>query len=300
MTESSPLKKALNASTYDWLRSKYKQWVNSKQPELVYDLRLAYARLTNTHIGGGPTFLGIGVQRCGTSTLNNLLNENPQVLMARFKELHYFDKFIHQGRTDKWYALRFNVWGDKKLEDIRSVGEITPCYIYYPGSIRRIHEYNPDLKLLVMLRNPVDRAFSNYKLGLAIGSFETLPFKEALDAEEERLKIGTRSMIVDSGYKARGRYVEQLDEVFSYFPREQVHIERLEDLNSDTQQTMNRIFDFLGVDSIEIKQDTHVNKLHKKALNDDFAQVRAELVEYFAPYNRLLTEKYGIKTDDWV
>lgn len=291
--------KLKQSNAYRQLRKRWVKTINAEQPRWFLQTRLAYMRMLGKLVEPAPTFLGIGAQRAGTSSLHNYLNQNPQILLPRYKEMHYFDGYMQANRPVEWYQLKFCVWGGKRTRDIRAAGEITPEYMYLPDVIERIHQFDPNLKLLVMLRNPADRAISGYSLRQSLNPNGVLPLAESMEREEELIAPGTKQHYLWHGYKARGRYVEQLDRVFQYFPREQVHIERLEDMQSDPNNTLRRITDFLGVEPIDLSSHPIRNKLPKPP-NDEVAEVRAKLITYFEPYNQALAEKYGIRVDDWI
>ncbi|MEX1133498.1 MAG: sulfotransferase [Acidimicrobiia bacterium] len=186
-----------------------------------------------------PTFLIIGAQRSGTTTLARRLGEHPQVFMALRKELEYFDQ--HYQRGLEWYSSFFATAG----EEIQ-FGEASPSYLFEPIAIRRIADVLPDVRLLVTLRNPVDRAYSHYWHNRARKK-ETLTFAEALEAEIARTTSDDVSHFRFS-YASRGYYAEQLDEVLRHFPRSALHVEIAEETNASPVEALARIYRFLEVD----------------------------------------------------
>lgn len=103
-----------------------------------------------------PDFIGIGVQRAGTTRIYELLKQHSEICMPTYrKEVHYFDRYYHKG--ERWYRSLFDHCKGK------IVGEITPAYIYDEKCAERIHKLLPDVKLIAILRNPIDRAYSQFK-----------------------------------------------------------------------------------------------------------------------------------------
>ncbi len=128
---------------------------------------------------GAPAFVIVGAQRGGTTSLYRYLAAHPGVLPASRKELHYFTN--RHDRGPDWYRSQFPPTPPGTI-----TGESTPYYLFHPHAPRRLHAFAPDVKLIVLLRNPVDRAYSHYQLQVR-RRHETLPFEEAIAREEERL-----------------------------------------------------------------------------------------------------------------
>jgi len=186
-----------------------------------------------------PTFLIIGAMRSGTSTLARWLVEHPDVFLAPGKELHFFDR--HFGRGVDWYRSLYAAVGEE-----RAVGEATPNYVHEPVAIQRIAATIPEVRLILLLRNPVDRAYSHYWHNRSRGR-ESLSFEAALDAEPSR----TASSDADRArfsYASRGEYMDQIDEVLRWFPRSALHVAIAEEIQSDPSHFLADVFGFLGVD----------------------------------------------------
>ncbi|MET0607965.1 MAG: sulfotransferase domain-containing protein, partial [Gaiellaceae bacterium] len=157
-----------------------------------------------------PDFLVLGAQKAGTTALYEYLRRHPQISGPSWKEVSFFDR--HWARGESWYRGNFpNVARTRG----KHVGEASPSYVFHPLAPRRVQEVVPEARLIVLVRNPVDRALSQYNHEVALG-WEPLPFEEALDAEEERLRGEQERMASDPRYfsrewwshtyKARGRY----------------------------------------------------------------------------------------------
>src|SRR5690242_4033623 len=169
-----------------------------------------------------PDFLVIGAQRGGTTSLYQYLQVHPFIEPATTKEVHFFDRRFHKGLA--WYRGHFPTALEKYRADrlhnrLFLIGEATPDYLFHPHTPRRVARILPWVKLIVLLRNPVERAYSHYHHAVDLG-YEHLPFEEAIRREEERLGTEREKMLKNQYYKScaymelsylsRGIYVEQL------------------------------------------------------------------------------------------
>jgi hypothetical protein len=177
-----------------------------------------------------PTFLVVGAMRSGTTSLYRYLQAHPQVHMPR-KEVHFFDRRFDLGL--EWYRSRFEGWAGQP-----AVGEATPTYMYDPVAVERMAAVVPGARLVAMLRNPVDRAYSHYWMERARGR-EARSFEAAVEAE-----------LAGDGpdYLARGAYLEQIRRLVDTFDRSHVHVALLEDLQQAPARTYAEVCRFLGVD----------------------------------------------------
>ena len=193
-------------------------------------------------------FLGVGTQKAGTSALHAYLRAHPALCMAKVKEVHLFDDdqtFFK--RTLGGYAAYHRQFAP--TSNTQLIGEITPAYMYWNDAPRRIWEYNPAMKLIVVLRNPITRAYSQWNMQRDVG-IDPLPFWEALQAESERLRASLPYQNRKFSYVDRGFYTGQLRRLWTFFPAEQVLILRHEDLRRRPDDTIDRVFDFLGVERL--------------------------------------------------
>ena len=196
-----------------------------------------------------PHFLGIGTQKGGTSSLCQLLKKHPEIFIPKVKEVHYFTKFYDRGEA--WYGEQF---ADAPAGRLR--GEITPYYLFHAAVPERIHAFRSDMKIVVLLRNPVERTLSQYYHSCRWG-LETLPLEDALAAEEDRLQ-GALEVIQTPGanhlsyqehsYVARSRYEEQLPRYFERFGRDRVLVLRSEDLFNGDRSVLKHLEQFLKID----------------------------------------------------
>jgi hypothetical protein len=186
-----------------------------------------------------PTFIIAGAMRSGTTSLNGYLREHPQIAVSNPKEVHYFDLNYEKGLD--WYCGHFIEAGDAD-----AVGEATPDYLYHPEAIGRIASDLPGVKLLIMLRNPIDRAYSHYWHNRSRGK-EPLSFDDAVAAEAERIAQDAESRRVYS-YVTRGRYREQLERVLTHFPTDAVRTETFDAMQAEPAAVFAATCRFLGVD----------------------------------------------------
>jgi hypothetical protein len=177
----------------------------------------------------------IGAMKSGTTSLRAYLDAHPQAFCAR--EIHFFNKFFDRGPD--WYRAQFADAGG-----VPAVGEKCPEYLYYADVLERIASALPDAKMIVILRNPIDRAYSHYWHERR-GGRERLSFPEAIAAEPERMRADPRTPF---SYVERGRYLPQLEHLFALYPRERVLVLLFEDLEQKPAETFSRACRFLGID----------------------------------------------------
>jgi hypothetical protein len=185
-----------------------------------------------------------GAQKAGTSTLNRLFRLHPEIQMARHKEPHFFDD-EQRDWTDPSYD---DLHAEFRKLDSRLRGESTPITLYWRPAIRRLHAYNPSVKLIFVLRDPVERTFSQWCKEYSLGR-ETLPFSQAI--REGRARVRAEAEIEGLhryvSYVERSLYGEQLQHALEYFPREAIHCEIFEELFLDRPAGLRRIARFLGI-----------------------------------------------------
>lgn len=197
-----------------------------------------------------PQFLVIGAQKAGTTSLHELLKQHPGVFLPACKEVHYFSQYAD--RPVSWYASHY-----RGARPGRRCGDITPYYLFHPWAPGRIHRLLPRVRLIVLLRDPVERAISHYFHALRHGS-ETLGLEAALAAEPSRLQ-GAESILLQPGathyshqkhsYMSRSRYERQLERYEALFPSHQLLILKSEELFSQPDRVWNQLQQFLGLAS---------------------------------------------------
>ena len=199
-----------------------------------------------------PDFVIIGAARCGTTSLHAYLREHPQVFMSSEKETDYFS--LGDLPSDEVPALAAPWRAKTRAEyeaffrdagDAHAVGEASPTYLFYPRSAERLRQAIPDAKLICVLRDPVERAYSHFALARKMGFETETDFEAAVAREDERWRTD-RSMRFT--YTRASFYHDGLAEFLARFPRERILVLRFEDLSADTAGAMRRIHAFVGVD----------------------------------------------------
>ncbi len=192
----------------------------------------------------------IGAQKAGTSALCHFLSQHPQIGMANPKEAHLFDSANY---TCEWSVREINQRYSRYFSDANETqfwGEATPIYLYWPAIVPELQRYNSALKLIVLLREPSERAISHHAMMLARG-YERLPLWLALIIEPLRLRFAGKKLALAHrrfSYLNRGKYAAQLIRLRQYFPDRQILILDNSELKNLHDQTLNKIYRFLGVD----------------------------------------------------
>jgi hypothetical protein len=190
-------------------------------------------------------FLIVGAQKAGTSALFEYLRCVPALELPDIKEAHFFDD--EQGVD--WSQPDYRPYHALFADDRRLWGEATPIYTYWPNSIERIHRYNPAMRIILLLRDPVERAWSQWKMEFAKRK-ETEPFAWCIREGRDRVASGDPQAPGYHrvfSYVERGFYGRQLARWLDSFPREQLLLLHSEDLRSQPNMVVARICDFLGV-----------------------------------------------------
>ena len=254
-------------------------------------------RINTSHLRGLPDFVIIGAHKSGTSSLYGFLTRHAAIAPGVRKEIHYFSK--HHNLGEMWYRAHFPTnlsrrrfykkTGQKLLS-----GEASPTYLDFPTVPNRMKDVLPNVKLIVILRNPVDRAYSNYHHALR-EKYEISSFEKAIESEEER-RIGEKEKMISDpsfvpkhsgvhAYLAGGIYVNHLENWFKHYSREQFLILDTEDLHNNPQSVMDQVFDFLELPPFYAENLKDRNVGNYKEMNED---TRKFLVEYFKPHNERL------------
>lgn len=239
-----------------------------------------------------PDFLIIGVQKGGTTSLYRYLLQHPQVAPAATKEVHFFD--LHYERGLDWYQAQFPELGARRGDRPVLTGEASPYYVFHPLAAQRIQEVMPTAKLIVLLRNPVDRALSHYFHEVRWG-FETLDLDAALACEGDRLAGEAERMLDDGSYQSfnyqhysylkRGCYGEQLKMWRSQFSASQILVLCSEQFYKNPAITLGRVTEFLGLDAFEFGPfEAH----NAGDYGPPEADQRRQLHTYFQPHNERL------------
>src|ERR1700736_2064282 len=214
-----------------------------------------------------------GTQKGGTSALDSFLRQHPEICMPDTKkELHFFDR--EDDDTDyKKYHANF-----KPQSKQRVTGEASPIYMYWETAPYRIWKYNPKMKWILALRNPVERAFSAWNMETKRGA-EKLSFAEAIEKEAERCREALPLQHRVYSYIDRGFYAHQVRRLFNIFGTNNCLILLNEELRNDHKKTLSRVFEFLGVDPSFVPPEASVfEQEYTDKIDND---LRSRLIDTF-------------------
>ena len=186
-----------------------------------------------------PHFLVVGAAKAGTTWLHYCLDAHPKIFVPKAKELHFFSyPYVYQRGKD-WYESFFHSASSESV-----LGEVCPSYISFPNVAERIYKYNPNMKLIFVLRDPVQRAYSHYCMGMKIG-------RVSLDINQ--------NLSNDSPYVQLGLYYQQITRFKKVFPSEQIKIIIFDDIKVCPHQTLTEIYTFLQVNKDFVPTQTVLN-----------------------------------------
>jgi len=246
-----------------------------------------------------PNFIISGTVRSGTTSLYYNICEHPSVLPANYDEIGFFDSNYHLGIN--WYRSMFPT--EKEMEQVKKetnfaiTGEDTPFYFWKKEAAERIFEKIPDSKIIIIFRNPVDRAYSNYNLGIREVLEEKLSFEDAIDDEMNFLDNHSFRESVDRkrSYLSKGLYDEQIKIWFNIFPKEQIHILSTDDMQKDPKESLLKIFRFLQIPDYTLKTPQKQKAAKYKKMND---KTRERLLNFYKPHNEKFFQTIQ-KRFDW-
>ena len=239
-------------------------------------------------------FIVPGAQKSGTTALHYFLSKHPQIALPDRQELHFFDDEAVFARQPVDYELLRARFGPVPSSTI--AGEVTPSYFYWKPAMERIRNHNPQIKLVILLRNPIDRAFAHWNMQ-RFKDRESLDFLPAIREEPRRI---AQPLSIESrrfAYVDRGFYSAQLERLFNFFPREQVKIVKFEAFRDRKQETLDRIFNFLGVKRLRVTRDRDRNIVpYERAMT---SEERKYLLEVFSVEITKLERLLGWDLSDW-
>ena len=264
-----------------------------------FSLKRAYRIMTN-QLRVLPDFVVIGSTKSGTTSLHYYLIQHPRIISER--NVHFFEYM--QTNSIEWYRAHFPTKAYKNFKKL-TVGEQTATYLFHPLIPKRIHTTIPNAKLIVVLRNPVDRAYSNYTHQVREG-IEKRTFEEAIKSELKRIEICKNnseykinnddfSNHVIFSYLRHGIYVDFIKAWMEFFTKEQFLILPTYDLNNNRAKFLKQVFDYLNVQNFEIKDVERQNVGEYKKLDKS---MRKFLVDYYRPHNERLFKSLE-KNFDW-
>lgn len=247
-----------------------------------------------------PNFFCVGAQKAGTTSLHYILNQHSEIFLPEVKEIHFFNRDENYKKGLSWYSDFY-----KNVNNQKAIGEICPDYIYNNNCPERIFNYNPNAKLILILRNPAERAFSHYKMRFGRGD-ENRSFKEIVNKEVELIANNQKYPLPDH-YLARGFYDKQIERYYKLFDKKNILILKFEqDFLKKRKETIETILKFINVNSTEqlalnvkatpqvswksqkifklLNTKNKINQFAKKIINNK--QLRIKLKYFFSSLNQ--------------
>lgn len=258
-----------------------------------WKIRRAAKRISSANIK--VDFVIAGTQKGGTSALDAYLREHPQICMADKKEVHFFDneRFFPGNKSN--YSHYHSFFTPKKSTHI--IGESTPIYMYWYDAPRRIFNYNPDMKVIVILRNPIERAYSHWNMERSRNA-DNFSFWEAILNERSRRREALPYQHRVYSYIDRGFYLEQLRRLFHFFSEKNVLVLRNENLRTRPIETLNSVCNFLQVRPFEYSDSRDEHSLPYVSSMELAAR---NYLKYIFEYEILSLEReLGWDCSDWL
>lgn len=282
------------------LSSRYLPEVAKNQIRQVRKLLLG-PRLLTSGLRTLPDFLILGAQKAGTTSLFEYLVQHRQIAPSFRKEVHYFDRNYPKGPS--WYRAFFprrrQIEARTRIHGRYLCGEATPYYLFHPEVPRRVRRLLPEAKFLILLRNPIDRAYSHYYHAVTRGH-ETCSFEEAIEREPSRM-AGELEMLtrdesyisephVKLSYFSRGCYIDQLRRWLEHFPMEAFFIASAEEFSENPQAVCGSIERFLGLSQQTLKTSRRHNTNRYAPMSKEY---RIELARRYREQNQELYDLLG-------
>lgn len=281
------------------------QWASSHLPASVMGAARAASEAAGTATSGLrvlPSLIIVGAQRSGTTTLYRMLSEHPAVIRpTASKGVGYFDLNYHRG--PRWYRGHFPLAafaGTDAGHGHRITFESSGYYSFHPLAMQRLAQDLPGVKLLMMLRNPVDRAYSAHRHEFNRG-FETEVFERAVDLEPQRLRGEVERMLADPAYQSyahrhhaylgRSQYAEQIARIHRTLGKDSLHVVDADRFFAAPHEEFEDIQHWLD---LPLWQPKRVLSWNAQPREDLDSGLREHLMEHFAPYDLQLTELTGL------
>ena len=268
--------------------------------KFLFPVKLKYRQV----LGGErmkPSFIIVGAQKAGTTSLYKYLTQHPEIKSTLLKEVHYFD--LNYDKPLSWYESFY----PSKRDDKIITGEASPYYMFHPLAIQRIAKFDSTLKIIVLLRDPAKRAISHYYHEVRKGR-EKLGMRKAFEAEHDRLK-GELEKIEKNpsynsnnyqrySYQSRGIYVDQIKKIKDRFEDNNIMIIDSVEFFNQTKSTVQRVIEFVGVNNeFNIKTNKRFN-VRNGFKDPDEEEIYSELKVFYKEHNEALYNLIG-KRFDW-
>lgn len=289
------------------LTQKIKLWllVNPQFNPYKFSFKKSY-RMMTSRFRSLPNFIIIGVGRAGTTALYSYLIQHPSINSTITEaltsdiipsDIHFFEYMISNNL--QWYKSNFPILSKKlnKHNEFNITGESSSTYIYHPDVPKRIFDLLPKIKLIVILRNPIDKAYSTYYQQYRYGEC-SFSFEDAIHAEFERIKLIKNSPDLSSqnpdfsNYVSQniirhGIYADYLKNWLNIFDKNQILILNANDLKKLTKKTLGIVFNFLGVGNVDIENISHISARTYPPIEKS---TRDKLIEFYKPHNARLNK----------
>jgi len=286
------------------LKKQIKFWLlnNPQFNPYEFSFRKFYRKLTS-RLRTFPHFIIIGVGRAGTTALYSYLIQHPSIHPALAddeklaSDIHFFEYM--ESDSISWYKSHFPILLPKlnSQKHPKITGEFTSTYFYHSDVPERIYQLLPKVKLIVILRNPIDKIYSTYYQQFRYGEVST-SFEETIDAELRRIEIlegnpDLRSQhpgfsnFVSQNILRHGIYADYFINWFELFNKKQILILNADDLKKNTENTLQQVFEFLGVENHTIENLSHISARKYPKLSDI---TRKKLIEFYKPHNERLNK----------
>ncbi|MBD3275388.1 MAG: sulfotransferase [Candidatus Marinimicrobia bacterium] len=240
-------------------------------------------------------FLIAGTQKGGTTALDFYLRKHPKICMAKEKEVHFFDNeriFRMNSFKYAYYHSNFQPNSDNEI-----IGESTPVYMYWRTAPQRIWKYNPNIKIIIILRNPIERAFSHWNMNKQ-KNHEKLSFHNAILKERERCRERLPYQHRKFSYIDRGFYTNQIRTFWDFFPRQQMLIIKNEELKYNSHKTLNKIARFLNIDEFP---KFSIESKHSRKYNNKISKTDKDRLKNIYEFEiRNLERLLGWDCNDWI
>ena len=250
-----------------------------------------------------PDFIILGTEKGGTSSLYRYLIQHPLINSSVTKEINYFNKYYDRGLN--WYRVCFPFKFQKFFTKNFLTGEASVRYFDHPHAPERIKQLIPNVKFIILLRNPIDRAYSQHSM-VVRGGNEKLTFEQAIKDEKDRTSNEYEKMITDKNYYSdtyfrhaylnRGIYFDKLKRWMDVFPKEQFLIMHSKDFFDNPSKIYQKTLDFLNMPQFDLKNYDVQGRVNENPNID--SKLRKQLIEYFKPHNERLYQFLG-RNFDW-
>lgn len=240
-------------------------------------------------------FIICGTQKGGTTALDAYLREHPEICMANEKEVHYFDTDRHFANGKPDYSQYHISFSPNELHKI--IGEATPSYMYLYDVPRRIWEYNPNMKLIVVLRNPIERAYSHWNMERS-RNCEDLSFWNAIINERKRCRTVLPLQHRTYSYVDRGFYLDQLRRLWTFFPKENILILKNEYMKKQPEKALEDVCKFLGVSPF---RHVKAKNVHSRPYESDMTQKERDYLKNIFEFEiKGLERALNWNCNDWL